>query len=88
MKILAVALFAVFLIGCDKQTREVSGEYALPGGLQDCKIFYLTGGGGGGLSLLKVMRCPNSSTSTNYTSGKTTHTNVVIEGVEYTPVPH
>jgi hypothetical protein len=38
------------------------------------------------MSYMRVMRCPASATTVTYTAGKTTVTNVVIEGVEYAPV--
>ena len=52
----------------------------LPEGLKDCKIYGIQNGNSISLS---VVRCPNSTVSTTYKSGKTTTTTVVIEGKKY-----
>ena len=82
MKLLAMLGVMILVSGCGQKTTEISGNYILPMELKDCKIFVLENGS----SRMKVMRCPNSATSVTYTSGKTTVANVVIEGVEYTPI--
>lgn len=74
--------FALILLGCESQTRDVSGAYVLPEGLKDCKVYYMDSDKERDLS---VLRCPNSATTTSMTvsSGKTSHaesTTVVDEG--------
>ena len=53
-------------------------QYALPDGLKDCKVYVVTKQNGGGK--MKVLRCPNSSTTTSYQSGKTTQSVTLVEG--------
>lgn len=84
MKKLIGILFAAGIIsGCTNSAKEVLFP-VLPQELKDCKVFFLTNEGGGALT---VMRCPNATTSTSYTSGKSTVTSIVVDGVEYQPVP-
>jgi hypothetical protein len=73
------------LVGCKAETEERTSQYVLPNGLQDCKIYKMVGENG---DSMKVMRCPNSSTTTTYETGgksKTTHTEIIIDGVTYIP---
>lgn len=83
MKKLIGILFAAGIIsGCTNSAKEVFFP-VLPQELKDCKVFYLTKESG---SAITVMRCPNATTSTSYTSGKTKVTTIVVDGVEYQPV--
>lgn len=50
-------------------------------GLEDCTYYVVDPGGISGQ--MRVIRCPNSTTSTRYNQGKTTVDTVVIDGVEY-----
>jgi hypothetical protein len=82
MKFSVILAMVMMVSGCGQKTTEISGKYILPAGLQGCKLFALENG----MSYMRVMRCPASATTVTYTAGKTTVTNVVIEGVEYAPV--
>ena len=57
-------------------------------GLEDCKLYWFTTGENS--HPISIVRCPNSTVSTNQevTEGKVTHvqTTVTIDGVEYIPV--
>lgn len=81
-----VSLTAVFalgiLSGCEKETKENTSKYALPEGLQDCKVYNMRGENGVDLN---VVRCPLSSTTASYTSGKSTHTTTTVEAVNQIP---
>ena len=70
---------ACLLSACDPSAKQVTFP-VLPDELKDCTFHYISGG----LNGITVARCPNSTTSTTYRSGKTTRTTVVIDGVEYT----
>ena len=72
---LAVALLAS---GCTPSAQERFFP-VMPKELQDCKVFRLDDGSGTGLGAMNVMRCPNSSTSVTYKSGKTTVQSAVID---------
>lgn len=48
----------------------------LPEELKDCRFFQITRGAG---EYITVVRCPNSSTTTQYSSGKTKVQTVVVE---------
>lgn len=80
VRILLVAA-AVVLVGCSPSYESMSMP-VLPDELKDCKFYYVSNGG----PYMRVVRCPNSSTSTTYTSGNTKRTDVVIDGVTYRPV--
>ena len=77
-KMMVVGLVLVgILSGCEKETIDKTNHYALTDGLEDCRIYTLHGDNGG---FMQVIRCPNSSTSTHYKSGKTSYDVTVIEG--------
>jgi hypothetical protein len=76
---LMVAIVALVLVtACTPGTSEVTGKFALPEGLQDCKFYEMTSGVGG----FTVVRCPNSSTTT-HRGGKGAWTTMTIDGVQY-----
>lgn len=66
------------LSACTPSANEVSYP-VLPDELKDCKFFRVDNGG----FPIRVVRCPNSTTSATFQSGKTTKTTVVIDGKEY-----
>ena len=72
---------AVVLAGCSPNYNSLSMP-VLPDELKDCKFYIVTDG----IRELRVVRCPNSATSTTYASGRSTRTDVVIDGVPYRPV--
>ena len=71
---LAVAFLAS---GCHPSAEERFFP-VMPKELQGCKVFDLDDGAGKA-PRLTVMRCPNSSTSVNYKSGKATIQTAVID---------
>lgn len=79
-KLIVIGLLTIGLFGCEKTSEDISTNFILPEGLEDCSVFKINGGDG---DQLKIVRCPNSSTSSTYRSGKVTRTNVVVDGVEY-----
>jgi hypothetical protein len=78
ISVFTVACVAFSVVGCDKSTNDVTEKYSMPAGLEDCKVFSLRGEDG---TILKVVRCPISTTSTTYSSGRTTSTTNVVDGV-------
>lgn len=81
-KILAIILAVVALSGCEPSAKEVVME-VIPKALEDCRLYELKSRSG---EYIKVMRCPNSTTSTNFTTGgksKTHHSDIVIDGATY-----
>lgn len=77
-KISLILVSLLALTACTPQQKAIDYPI-LPEGLKDCKFFYISNGE----TSMQVARCPNSATSTQYSSGKTTATAVVIDGVEY-----
>lgn len=75
MKKIIIAFLMVGLIGCGKSTEEISGTFDMPEELKDCKMYELCGNG----RCIKVIRCPQSLTSTNYNCGKTTCSTMSVE---------
>jgi hypothetical protein len=78
-KLFLAMIMTVGLIGCTEyRPYEITDKSKLPEGLMDCAV-YSTGYG-------TVVRCPNSSTSLSYMSGKVqVHTNVIDTPVVYVP---
>lgn len=78
MKALFVILTAVALTACSPSYEEKHYP-VLPAELKDCKFYEVSNGG----STIKVVRCPNSQTSTTWmqSNGKssTTRSAVVID---------
>ena len=72
-----LSVVSIFMMGCAKETKEISEKYELPEGLKDCKVYYLQAGGLG--TFLNVVRCPNSQTTTTFTAGKATHSVTLVE---------
>lgn len=72
------------VIVCMRKQLQVNGISCLPNELKDCKFFSITNSQG---SYLRVVRCPNSQTSTTSTVSKNnTQTVVIIDGVKYEKV--
>jgi hypothetical protein len=80
-KYLFALLLSVSVVGCSKGYTDYSASYDVrPPELADCKIYNLSNGHGGSIT---VGRCPNSTTSVTYNVGKTTATTIVVDGVTY-----
>jgi hypothetical protein len=84
MRNLVLGLLAtVMFCGCSNGYQEKNYP-TKPPELSDCKVYYLHNDSGDNIT---VMRCPNSTTSSNYTTkaGKTIvhHTEIVVDGVQY-----
>ena len=84
MKTFLSILVLVLLSGCySQEQRESSLAYAVSkiDGLSDCKSSIITTKG---MHDLYVIRCPNSSTSTEYKQGKSTYIKTItVDGVKY-----
>lgn len=81
MKLLMVIFGVIMLTGCEPSYEEKTQNFnLLPDELKDCKFYRVRGNTG---SSLNIVRCPNSTVSTTYKSGKTTTTTVVIDGKKY-----
>lgn len=72
-KIILVSL--LLLTGCEAKTTE-KRNFILPGGMEDCKVYAMNDDR---MTRVIVVRCPNSSTSTSYSCGKTTCNASVID---------
>lgn len=91
-KLLVIAaILALGLAGCNPHTSEVSANFVVPRGLQDCQFYKMEPGG---LSnSIMVVRCPRSDTATQQTQscGKGCSRNVraaVTEGNEIRDSPY
>jgi hypothetical protein len=69
-----IIVLAVMLSGCYPSARELDFP-VVPEGLSDCKFYRLSSA----VDYVTVVRCPNSSTSTNWRAGKATRSAVVVE---------
>ncbi len=75
-RFILVAAALLLIAGCAPASyEERTGEFLLPEGLKDCKIYRLQAGNG---SIITVVRCPNSSTVT-HRSGKSNQSSIVID---------
>lgn len=79
MKKMLLFITMLMLTGCESSYEEQTFP-VLPTELVGCKFFQLENSDGIRIS---VARCPSSTTSTTYQSGKTHRTAVVIDGVTY-----
>ena len=79
----ALVVAGIMLVGCDgtQQTAMTTLDLKQVRGLEDCTYYVVDPGGTH--NIVRVIRCPNSTTSTSYVQGKTTVNTVVIDGVEY-----
>lgn len=62
-----IALLGLAAIACQPHTKEVSTNFVIPKGLQDCHFFEMSKGGMSNTVL--VVRCPRSDTATQQTQG-------------------
>ena len=96
-KILITIAVGLLLTGCQpprvNTTTAATESQATVGlnltkGLEDCKLYWFTTGENS--HPISIVRCPNSTVSTNQkvTDGKITYvqTTITIDGVEYIPV--
>ena len=81
MKTLLFLILVTSLAGCYNKAEERKFS-AMPKELANCRVFYVQNSDGVGMT---VARCPNSTTTAEVRSGKTTQTTVTIDGVEYAP---
>lgn len=71
--VLAASVISMgMLSGCEETTKDATSAYKMPEGMEDCKVFYMSGKDG---SNIIVVRCPNATTTTR--SGKSTNVTVV-----------
>lgn len=75
MKYFIITSF-ILLSGCAKTVEDISDEFLLPKELKDCRVYNLQASN---LSTIKVVRCPQSTTTLNYLSGKNTQTSAIVE---------
>ena len=80
IKFITTIAIISFLLGCTPETEEIGNKYDIPKELSDCVFLKMRDTNA---SEIIVVRCPNSTTSVNYTSGKTTRSVIVVDGVEY-----
>lgn len=72
-----ILISTIFVMSCSNYTEEMSQDYELPEELKDCKIYWIAKKDN--QNGFKTMRCPLSSTSVTYASGKTTVTTITTE---------
>lgn len=78
MKYLILVIAVLLMMGCSKTTSERTHDYILPTGLEHCKVYNMTDGH---VKSLTVVHCPDSTTSTTHSCGKSCirHTTVISE---------
>jgi hypothetical protein len=72
---LFLILLCFTIVSCNKETTETTSMYELPDGLKDCKIYRMEAQKG---TTLRVVRCPNSETSTKHSCGKNCNSNTIV----------
>ena len=80
MKRSVLLLSLLALSACTPNYESIDNNLKFPDELKDCKAFRLDTSNG---NSIVVVRCPNSTTSSTYSAGKSTNTSVVIDGKEY-----
>jgi len=76
MRFIALIMTTLILLGCTK-TEDQTNLYDLPVELKDCTVHQIATKDGKWSAT--VVRCPNSSTSSTYKSGKSTRTVTVVD---------
>jgi len=74
-KVILVMVSALMLTACNPTYEENTQNFSLPEGLKDCKIYHLESG----ITYFNVVRCPNSSTTTQWQAGKMQASATVVE---------
>ena len=67
MKQLIIIALALSVLGCEADYKDSTKKFSMPPELSDCKIYDLTNVSG---VRITVVRCPLSSTTTEYQDGK------------------
>lgn len=81
-KLIVAAAALTTLAACDtQQAVKQTLDLKQVKGLEDCTYYMVDPGGTA--SIMQVIRCPNSTTSSSYRVGKTRMSTVIIDGVEY-----
>lgn len=85
-KLAILAIACGTLVGCGNSDSNIttSGQVQGVAGFEDCTFAYINTQGGGSISAL---RCPNSTTTATYSTGKTTATTAVREDASVAPTP-
>lgn len=83
MKSLILIMISFVLVSCgeDSRVKNQTHRFSLNEELKDCKIYTLISEANsiGANRYLEVVRCPNSSTTTNYRNGKSNESVTVVE---------
>jgi hypothetical protein len=80
IKYTVITLIAVSMLGCNIDSEETTSTFNIPKELSDCKIYKVgTNKTTERTDIITVVRCPNSSTSTTYRSGKSTYSVTVLD---------
>lgn len=75
-KLFIIGFALITLIGCEKETTDVTTRYNIPPDLQECRIYWLSTESG---KYITIARCPYSVTSATYNVGKTHESTVTID---------
>ena len=73
---LVIVMIALFVIGCNDSATELHFS-VMPPELSECKIYLLYRNG----FSFTIARCPNSTTTTTYRSGKNTTSTILVDTV-------
>jgi ABC-type uncharacterized transport system auxiliary subunit len=72
-----ISIGCLFMLAGCTPTSELTTSYDLPSELSDCKVFIIAPKNNFLAPEIRVIRCPNSNTTTKYTSGKS-HFNITV----------
>lgn len=61
LKILGVVIVGAMMVGCTPTTTEVSANFIMPRGLEDCQLYRMNNSDG---TFIYVMRCPTVTSTT------------------------
>jgi hypothetical protein len=79
MKTILMCVVMLSILGCEPGYAPATGYSVIPPELQDCSMYIIKSSGG---NQITVMRCPNSTTTTQLGDKQRT-TAIVIDGVTY-----
>lgn len=81
MVALLLIVVVAMLFGCTSSVGETTESWKLPKGLEDCKVYDV--GYKPNAITMTAIRCPNSTTSVDYNSGKIKKRVITVDGTQY-----
>ena len=85
LKSLTILIFLSLLVGCTIETRsnDITSEYVLPPGFEDCKVYRVISKTQNNLTLISCEDNPMNSINIRVREGKVEKEYIIIDGIRY-----